>query len=251
MSQSLRAFLSTLSQQCPAWLLKITPDRIADPEQTLRQFMRCRTVYYPGSGFDGDPVAAFNASHAAHCFVYVDYLTERVALLDELRCRGFRGYSSIMTIDLQEADFGIGAWISHARNPIRYPFPPVRPYGFLEIFERETTRGEDYGSKRFAVLFLAADGHAAYDALFCQKDIPPPPFCVVLQDHGFGGNYDRWGAGGIMADIAMTQRRLPDFLLVAENTEPWHGYQQSVDPSGNRVASENQGGRMRTLWRRV
>jgi hypothetical protein len=250
MPNSLREFLSKMREPCPDWLLQWRPGQKSDTSQILRQFMSSRVVYYPGSGFDGDPVAVFNVARAAHCFIYVDYLTEHAALRNELRERGFRGYSAITTIKLKEADFGIGAWVRHARGSVSYPFPPVQPYGFLEIFERMPERGENHGAKRFAVLFLAADGHAAYDALFCQDGSSPPPFCVVLQDHGFGGNYSRWGGGGLIEDIALSTTRLPELLLIAENTDSWQGYSRCHAQDGSIVDAECQGGRMRALWGR-
>lgn len=248
---TLREFLaSALREDCPDWLMGLNPNEPAHPAETLQRFMRSRLVYYPGSGFDGDPVAAFNASRAAHCFVYVDYLTGREALLEELRERGFRGYRSIKTIDLQEADFRIGAWTRHIREPVEYHFPPVPPYGFLEIFERLPSRGEDHGAQRFAVLFLAADAHAAYDAMFCQRRSPPPPFCIVLQDHSFGGGYSPFGRGGVMANIARETARFPQLLLVAEDTDAWQGYARCDNGDGAAVDAESQGGRMRALWAR-
>ena len=37
------------------------------------EFFGSRTVYYPGSGGDGQPVRLCALSHAAHAFVYVDH----------------------------------------------------------------------------------------------------------------------------------------------------------------------------------
>ncbi len=222
---TLREFFATKRESMPAWLSAYPSDaqEALPPSEVLRRFLRSRTVYYPGSGSDGGPVAAFNSAHAAHCFVYVDYLVERSELLDELQSDGFRGYRRLARVDLREADFGLGNWRPHVTGPVRYPFKPVRPYGFIEILERAEEYSEAHGAERFAVLFLAADGHAAFDAIFCQGSGTPVPFCVVLQDHGFGCNYSAFGEGGLLAQIASGCRVLPEFLLVADNTDPWRG----------------------------
>jgi hypothetical protein len=47
----------------------------------------------------------------------------------------------------------------------------------------------------------------------------------VLQDHGFGGNYDSFGGGGLMERIAQRTHVQPHFLLVADNTRPWLGFE--------------------------
>ena len=83
---------------------------------------------------------------------------------------------------------------------------------------------EAHGPKRIAILFLFADGIATYDALFCQSRNKTAPFAVLLQDHGFGGNYDKFGRGGLMDKIARHAQIKPNYLLVGENTEPWLEY---------------------------
>jgi hypothetical protein len=45
---------------------------------------------------------------------------------------------------------------------------------------------------------------------------------VVLQDHGFGGNWNRFGRDGRLHQYA--RENLPRLLYVAPNTTPWPGY---------------------------
>ena len=45
----------------------------------------------------------------------------------------------------------------------------VDPYCFMEIYERNDDKGEDWGAERFAVTFLFADGIATYYHLFCLE----------------------------------------------------------------------------------
>jgi hypothetical protein len=60
--------------------------------------------------------------------------------------------------------------------------------------------------------------------LFCQSRNKSTPFAILLQDHGFGGNYDKFGRGGLMEKIAAHAKIKPTYLLVGENTEPWLEY---------------------------
>jgi hypothetical protein len=55
----------------------------------------------------------------------------------------------------------------------------------------------------------------------------------VLQDHGFGGNYNRFGGGGILERIASRTNCFPPFLLIAEDTIPWTGYVRVPDVEGS------------------
>lgn len=51
----------------PEWL-----DGDGPPPFDRGAFLSSRTVYYPGSGEDGQPVELCNRSRSAHCFIYVD-----------------------------------------------------------------------------------------------------------------------------------------------------------------------------------
>lgn len=217
-----------------------------------RTFFQSRVVFYPGSGDDGDAVKIFGSSHSAHCFVYSDYgiNAETIkATLDSLH-RNFYGYKSLVRQDLKESDISPTGWKMHASpeqiEKWRQHFQEslngrAHSYGFLEILERDAGLNDTHGPQRLAILFLGADGHAAYDALFCQPS-QNAPFAVLLQDHGFGGNYSKFGNGGFMNSIANAANRFPELLLVASNTEPWASYKaiENVFPAD---------GRARTLYK--
>ena len=58
-------------QQCP----ESPPQWLQQPSPTFDRasFFGSRTVFYPGSGDDGQPVKVCARAHAAHAFIYVDY----------------------------------------------------------------------------------------------------------------------------------------------------------------------------------
>jgi hypothetical protein len=209
----------------PQWL----QDWRANTPFSSRDFFGSRVVFYPGSGRDGQPVEFFGTRHAAHCFVFVDYGLSQRELSNMLSPRGqpFRGYASAGRIPLTQRDLSPRGW-----NPILEPHEVGRsmplaneaPYGFVEILDRKQGFDDSHGPQRLAILFLFADGAAAYAALFCQPD-QSTPFAVVLQDHGFSGNWADFGRDGALETIAHRARRLPDYLLVGEQTRPWSGYE--------------------------
>jgi hypothetical protein len=130
-------------------------------------------------------------------------------------------------LTLSQADLTPVGWTEHVQILDRAHFiGEVKPYAFLEILERDAELGDDHGAHRLAVLFLGADGIASYDSLFCQSDSVGPPFAVLIQEHGFGGNYDKFGQGGLLDRIAQKCQVFPKFLLVAEGSEPWIGYEK-------------------------
>lgn len=233
---TLYEYLQALREDLPAWLDRWTDGDIFPREQ----FFGSRLVYYPGSGTDGHPVKVFGSTHSAHSFVYADYGVTQAALEEELGHprHGFRGYHTSARLQLCERDLVPNGWTPHvhaAEVPQdRYRFGAVAaaPFGFLEVLERHRELDDNHGPRRLAILFLGADAIAAYDALFCQGR-SHSPFAVVLQDHGFGGNYDRFGRDSLLERIARDCDVSPRWLLVADNTEPWNGFERVPDVDGD------------------
>ncbi|MEN6528204.1 MAG: hypothetical protein ABFD65_17120, partial [Candidatus Polarisedimenticolia bacterium] len=149
--------------------------------------------------------------------------------LDDAELR-FRGYHTLARLQLSEKDLVPDRWTPHVRpNEVSErmrDFVFTEPFGFLEVLERDPGLDESHGARRLAILFLGADGIAAYDALFCQGLGHAAPFAVVLQDHGFGGNYDRFGGDGLLERIALKCDVVPRYLLVADDTAPWTGFER-------------------------
>ncbi len=234
---TLYEYLRGLRESIPAWL-----DQFRDGARFSRQdFFASRVVYYPGCGTDGHPVRVFGSTHSAHCFVYADYGVTQAAVEQELAHpeHGFRGYHRLTRLQLSERDLVPAGWTPHIRAgevaQDRYRFAAVTadPFGFLEVLERNHDLDDNHGARRLAILFLGADGIAAYDALFCQAPGHSVPFAVVLQDHGFSGNYDRFGKGGLLERIAKTCEVVPPWLLVADHTDPWGGFERVPDLDGD------------------
>lgn len=75
----------------------------------------------------------------------------------------------------------------------------------------------------FAVNYLFADGIATYYQIFV-KEYSKAPWLFLLQDHGFGCNYDSFGKGGILDEIIFTNHCYPTYVICASNTRIWEGY---------------------------
>jgi len=218
-------YLSRHRESMPQWLSEY---RAGSPFPR-DQFFASRVCFYPGSGNDGHAVKVFGSTHSAHCFVYVDlHLTQpkvEARLADPLV--GFRGYQTCARIQLMEKDLVPTGWEPHV-HPDEVPgnYRRTDPYGFVEILERAPGLDEKHGPSRLAVLFLGAEADATFDALFCQAPKIRPPYAILLQNHGFGGNHDRrgFGEGSLLERLAICCDVFPQFLLVAENTDAWAGY---------------------------
>jgi hypothetical protein len=220
----------------PAWLANAEPG-FRFPRD---EFFRSRVCYYPGPASDGHPVVVFGSSRTVHCFVYVDFDYTRSGLIGELDSKnyGFRGYRSHARIDVGLGDLRETPW---QPPPIRLSYggaareSMANPFALLEVLERSPDTSDDHGPERLAILFIAGCGFATFHALFTQSD-QYTPYGIMLQDHGFGGNPDQFGRGGLLERLARTHNKLPKFLFVARNTNPWRGYRRveglNAEPGG-------------------
>jgi hypothetical protein len=194
----------------PDWLAAHAPGRRPSVDDVLR----ARVVFYPGSGYDGSPVRFFGSRNLAHTFIYADYGVGRAGVERALVERSFRGYQQLDRVELTAVDLRVHKVRYHlapddidrqSRFVVNSMKPRGAPFGFIEVLERTAAAGDAHGPARLAILFLYADGHAAYDGLFCQ-DWSIPPYAVVIQDHGFGGNYSSFGADGPSAPLSLVRR---------------------------------------------
>lgn len=220
-------YLKQYKEPFPKWLADYQPSDHFDSAA----FMRSRVVFYPGAATDGHPIKLFGSTHSAHCFVYADYGVSKEDIISELEHPQHRvlGYNTLARIELKQEDLVPHGWKQHINYQAYlgerpWTYNEAKSYGFVEILERSEDHSENHGGKRLAILFLGADGIATYDALFCQDNGTPPPFAMLLQDHGFGGNYDHFGNGRLLHQIASRRNVFPSFMLVAENSNPWFGY---------------------------
>ncbi len=224
------------------------------PHPALDAFWQSPIIFYPGFGSDGHPIKFFNSRHLAHHFVYADNRVIKANIKADLEnpTKSYdghiRGYHGVNRITLQASDLVPNGWRPHVTPPHSdLAQAHIKPYGFLEVMERDEGLDDEHGAPSLSVLFLGADGHATYDALFCQDGRERPPYAVVLQDHGFGGNYSNFGRGGLLEQIAIRAGVFPEYLFVAENTEPWSGYVRVPDVEGSRGGMH---GHLRHLYRR-
>lgn len=226
--KTIKEFLEKEKEEMPKWLENYEKGQKLDFDEILNH----KIVFYPGSGEDGQAIKTFNNAHFAHTFLYVDYSFSKEAMLELIdKNEAFKGYKLLDFRDCEEKDLVPTGWVQHH-------FPKQKeekssgekPYCILAIFEREDGFGEEHGAKRFAVLFLYADGFATFDAMFINKQKAPD--LILVQDHGWGGNYNTFGKGGLLEELALKFKILPKYIMCEEKSA-WAGYKKVED-----VASE-------------
>ena len=222
-------YLRNFREDEPAWI-----GRYLRGEQIVfKDIMSSRVAYYPGSGYDGTLLKVSNMSHSVHSFLYVDYGISRKELENHLAQKNsIRGYHPIGRIEWEESDLLPNGQFPMNINmkpmffePTTFVDPNEKPYCFSLIMERDEDQDDSRGAEHFVITFLFADGIATYYQLFV-KEYSKAPWIFLLQDHGFGCNYDRFGRGGILDTIIKKSKAYPTFVICGDNTRIWNCYKK-------------------------
>ena len=231
------SYLNQYKEDVPEWLRNYKEGG----QVTFADVMSGRVGYYPGSGFDGTLMKLGNMSHSVHSFLYVDYGISKREIVNHLaQPRSINGYHRIGRIEWKEKDItpngpypcNVMKNPLHFDDPKAFVDPKEVPYCFTDIMERNENRDESKGSQRFAITFLFADGIDTYYQIFC-REYKKAPWIFLLQDHGFGGNYDCFGKRGILDEIIKKNDIRPRFVLCGDNTDIWDGYKKLNLPAIN------------------
>lgn len=223
---------SKYAEATPAWLKSYKKGQALP----LAEFLHSRIVYYPGSGIDWHPIEVFGGSCSAHCFIYVDYLLPEDEVIGNLQGEyGLASYHILDSVRISETNLRqVVSLKRHYLTPeeqqrtaegtreFRRDDAPA-PYARLVVLERDSDRSE--GADRLAVLFLGADGHATFEAIFANGNATDL-FGFLLQEHGWGCNYDRWGRDGLCDKIMQRSSVFPKVIL--SECEDWlyDGYEK-------------------------
>lgn len=174
----------------PDWLSNIVDKELSGPFPL--EYVLQSSLYYPASGFDGDPVAYMAGN--IFSFVYVNYGRSRDALNNELRERNFLGYSLMGRRGVSKQELIPNGWTPVPPrpgdgDPAQYRDWIQEPFCDWLIFERDAGRGKDHGPNRFSLLYLCADGVAAFQALYVRNRLRPLGIAIIQPGHGLGGNW--------------------------------------------------------------
>lgn len=213
--------LSNLSRRAsPLWLRNIAAETNSGKPLRIKILLR-NSLYYPSCGFDGDPIKYFAGN--IHSFIYSDYGRTEGELLQALADPGFLGYEAIATrsVTAQElnwpefpmhldGNFGQDNLADYIRQGwIKSPFCS------WSIFQRCSDRGPGHGPSRFSLLYLCADGIAAYQALYVANSVAPKAIAVIQPGHGFGSNWTNFEDPNepLARAVATNRAGRPELLL--------------------------------------
>ena len=222
----------------------------------LRQLLK-DSLYYPACDLDGGVVRYCNEHFdtlGICSYVYVDYAAGEGRLrahLDE-----FRGYHLFASRPLSPSDVGADKPfpMPEGINPedyIRYR-DEWKPFACWAVYERDDDYDSGHGPERFSLLYLGAEGAAAYAGLYVVNGITPKAMAIIQPGTGFGLNWTDfcdWNAP--LARTVRMGKSMPDYFFFGGYRDfdgldfQWPGYYllETINPY-----YRNNGGCV-TVWK--
>lgn len=222
----------------PTWLSKLSASSIENEPFPLSRILR-DSLYYPSSWFDGDPVRHLAGNILS--FIYVDYGHEQSEFDQALHDQGFRGYEVLAKRTVTRQELAPHGW--RPTQPFYSDGAPQNlhdlktPFCTWVVMQRQPGMPRDHGPARFSLLYLCADGAAAFDALYVTNGTAPKAIAIIQPGHAFGGNWtDFTDPGRILARFVLSNPAgQPEFLLYGGYgsrdffRDPcWPGYQKHL-----------------------
>ena len=213
----------------PSWLRDVVEvdarGRITTP--FLASKVLERSVYYPASGLDGNPLERLGAHFAS--FVYADYDARYDGDAVRKELSSVAGYRVLGDRLLSRDELDVGAW-THAPG---FAGRLGRPFALWTILERLPTFGEEHGPRRLSFLFLGADGVATYEGLYAANGLAPAVLAIVHPGAGTGGNWTNFDdpRGALCKAVLKGARPAPQYLYAqtgAGGAAPWPSYDHHV-----------------------
>jgi hypothetical protein len=175
----------------PEWLLDIASSQKLPDHLPLTNLLE-KSLYYPSSGLDTDPLECFEGF--IHSFIYVDYGQSRGDFLKFIS-HTMNHYKFIHGRFISRNELVPDHWIPD--------FPKVfdefggdtrlnraqgkcDQFGYWGIFGHETPDGEQ---KIFSFLFISGEGVASYQGLYGRNNASPEVLAIIQPGHAFGGNW--------------------------------------------------------------
>ena len=178
------------------WLLALTKQDVLAREFDAKKVLD-GCLFYPASGIDGSPIRHWEIG--VDSFVYVDMAVTKAEFNRVIEGEAFKGYYLYASRELSPQDLMARNWRMRAPSSIdkaeyvervqRAMNDKTGPFATWSVFERKEEFAYSHGPKRFSLLYVRAEGVAAYDALFSDRLVLPKVVALIRPGTGFGGNF--------------------------------------------------------------
>jgi hypothetical protein len=158
--------------------------------------MLANSFFYPACDNDGGIVRDCNITNKGlgiDTFIYCDYAYGEERLNEQMDT--FHGYKVFATRKLKQSDLTPNGWapklppkLSMARyNTYRDAYKT--PFAKWIVYERVDEKGEEFGPKRFSLIYIGGEGIATYQAIYWTNNACPKAIAIIQPGHAFGINW--------------------------------------------------------------
>ena len=178
-----------------SYLNNLTVNDIEEGPIPLNE-MLANSLFYPACDNDGGVVRDCNMSNEGlgiDTFIYCDYAFGEARLNEQMAT--FHGYNVLATKSLNANDLTPNGW--NMQMPPRlnleqyhtYKDSYKTPFAKWIVYERVPEKGEDFGPKRFSLIYIGGEGIAAYQAIYWSNNACPKAIAIIQPGHAFGINW--------------------------------------------------------------
>ena len=210
----------------PAWLLEANPDSPFPLQDVLN-----KSLYYPSSRQDGDPVKHLGGF--THSFICVDWSISREELLVSLKDtrHRFRGYEILFHKDITAQQLAPNGFtlppLKHGDGRPPRPWSQgAEPFAVWAVHQRLEGYDDHHGPERFSLLFLCGEGVATFHALYYGNGCTPEVVAIIQPGHTWGGNWTDFTNPDLIFARSVLENPYgtPDYLLYGQ----WHNHYTDV-----------------------
>lgn len=154
------------------------------------------SVFYPACDNDGGVVKDCNTLNKAlgiENFIYCDYSVSEHQFNESIDT--FRGYKVFAMRSLKPTDLTPNGWSPkippglRLQDYNRYRDAYKKPFAKWVVYERLEEMTDDFGPKRFSLVYIGGEGVATYQALYWSNNACPKALAIIQPGHGFGLNW--------------------------------------------------------------
>ncbi len=178
-----------------SYLANLTVKDVEQGPLPLKDIL-ANSLYYAACETDGGVVKdcnTLNRDLGVKSFIYADYALGEDRLNQELN--NFYGYTVFAKRNILKSELIPNGWnvtLPPGLTPQEYMIycnQFKKPFAKWVIYERVPEKGEDFGHKRFSLLYIGGEGIATYQALYWSNNACPKVVAIIQPGHSFGNNW--------------------------------------------------------------
>jgi hypothetical protein len=178
-----------------SYLANLTVKDVEQGPLPLKDIL-ANSLYYAACETDGGVVKdcnTLNRDLGIENFIYADYALGEARLNQELNT--FYGYTVFASRNILQSELIPNGWTITlppgltSQEYLIYSDQFKKPFAKWVVYERVPEKDEEFGPKRFSLLYIGGEGIATYQALYWSNNSYPKVVAIIQPGLGFSNNW--------------------------------------------------------------